>query len=129
MPAAPQVVAVDPRPLFVFSGFLGELVVKNPPATQETRGMQAQPRAGTIPTTGNGSPLPYSCLQNFMVHGQRSSAGPVHGSQGQPWLCVPFVHLGGAGPCLAVAGGGGAALYLWHAGLAALRHVGSWLPA
>ena len=49
-------------------------------------------------------------------HGQRSSAGPVHGSQGQPWLRVPFVHLGHVGFTAVACGSVVATLRLYSTG-------------
>ena len=52
--------------------------------------MQAQPWAGMIPTTGNGSPLPYSCLQNFMDRGARQ-APPTDHRVSHGCACLSFI--------------------------------------
>ena len=54
------------------------LVVKNPPANAEdVRNVGSIPRLGRSPGEGNGNPLQYSCLENFMVRGVWWAA--VHG--------------------------------------------------
>ena len=46
------------------------LVVKNPPASaRDVRDADSIPRLGRSPGMGNGNPLQYSCLQNFMDRG------------------------------------------------------------
>ena len=46
------------------------LVVKNPPASAgDVRDADSIPRLGRSPGMGNGNPLQYSCLQNFMDRG------------------------------------------------------------
>ena len=55
-------------------GFLGDAVVKNPPASAgDTRGMNLVPGSGRPPGEGNGNQLQYSCLDH--PHGQRSLVG------------------------------------------------------
>ena len=46
-------------------GFLGDTVVKNPPAGF----MGSFPGLGRSPGEGNGNPLQYSCLENSMERG------------------------------------------------------------
>ena len=46
------------------------LVVKNPPANAgDARDMGLIPGLGQSPGVGNGTPLQYSCLDNFMSRG------------------------------------------------------------
>ena len=46
-------------------GFLGGLLVKNPPASGgDARDMGSTPESGRSPGEGNGNPLQYSCLGN-----------------------------------------------------------------
>ena len=47
----------------------GALVVKNPPANAGVMG--STPGLGRSPRVGNGFPLQYSCLENFMDRGAR----------------------------------------------------------
>ena len=55
-------------------GFLGDAVVKNPPANAgDTRDMNLVPGSGRPPGEGNGNQLQYSCLDH--PHGQRSLVG------------------------------------------------------
>ena len=58
-------------------GFLGGLVVKNPPAN--TGGMGSILGPGRSPGEGNGNPLLYSCLGNAMDRGTWRTI--VHGVQ------------------------------------------------
>ena len=48
-------------------GFSGDIVVKNLPAKAEDAG--SIPASGRSPGVGNGNPLKYSCLENFMDRG------------------------------------------------------------
>ena len=48
-------------------GFPGGSVVKNLPANAGDMG--SVPESGRFPGEGNGSPLQYSCLENFMDRG------------------------------------------------------------
>ena len=51
-------------------GFPGDTVVKNPPANAgDTRDVGSIPGSGRSPRVGNGNPLQYSCLGNFMDRG------------------------------------------------------------
>ena len=50
-------------------------VVKNPPANAEDTGLV--PGLGRTPGEGNGNPLQYSCLGNFMDRGTWQAT--VHG--------------------------------------------------
>ena len=50
-------------------------VVKNPPA--KAGDMDSIPELGGSPGVGNGNPLQYSCLENFMNRGAWQTA--VHG--------------------------------------------------
>ena len=46
------------------------VVVKNPPANAvDIRGIGSIPGSGRSPGKGNGNPLKYSCLENFMDRG------------------------------------------------------------
>ena len=47
--------------------FSGDIVVKNLPAKAEDAGLI--PASGRSPGVGNGNPLQYSCLENFMDRG------------------------------------------------------------
>ena len=47
-------------------GFSNDSEVKDPPAVQETQEMQVGPWVRKTPGGGNGNPLQYSCLENFM---------------------------------------------------------------
>ena len=52
------------------SGFPGGAVVKNLPANAgDGRDVGSIPRSGRSPGEGNGNPLQYSCLENFMDRG------------------------------------------------------------
>ena len=56
----------------------GGTVVKNPPANAgDTRAMGSIPGSGRYPGLGNGNPLQYSCLENFMDRGAWQAT--VHG--------------------------------------------------
>ena len=56
--------------LAVLLGFLGDSMVKNPPAKAEDAGdMGSIPGLGGSPGVGNGNPLQYSCLENPMERG------------------------------------------------------------
>ena len=61
--------------LFVFSGFPGGSVVKNPPDNVGDAGLT--PALGRSPEEGNGNPLQYSGLENPMDRGAWRAA--VHG--------------------------------------------------
>ena len=51
-------------------GFLGGTVVKNPPANAgDIRDVGLIPGSGRSPGVGNGNPLQYSCLENYMDGG------------------------------------------------------------
>ena len=51
-------------------GFLGDAVVKNPPANVgDMRDMSLIPGLGRSPGEGNGNLLQYSCLENPMDRG------------------------------------------------------------
>ena len=57
---------------------LGGRVVKNPPAdARDARDAGPVPGSGRSPGRGHGSPLQYSCQENF--HGQRGPWAAVHG--------------------------------------------------
>ena len=51
----------------LYMGFLGDSVVKNPPANTGDAGLI--PGLGRSPGEGNGNPLQYSCLGNPMDKG------------------------------------------------------------
>ena len=55
-------------------GFLGILVVRNPPANEGASGLI--PGSERTPGEGNGSPLQYSCLGNPMDRGAWWGYGP-----------------------------------------------------
>ena len=60
------------------SGFPGGAVVKNLPANAgDGRDVGSIPRSGRSPGEGNGNPLQYSCLENFMDRGAWQAT--VHG--------------------------------------------------
>ena len=67
---------------FLFRASKIARVVKNLPAhAGGTRDARSSPGLGRAPEAGNGTPLQYSCLENF--HGQRSLAGhTAHGAAG-----------------------------------------------
>ena len=48
-------------------GFSGGVVIKNPPANAGDAG--SMPRSVRFPGVGNGNPLQYSCLENYMDRG------------------------------------------------------------
>ena len=51
-------------------GFLGGSVVKNPPVSAgDTGDMNSILGSRRSPAVGNGNPLQYSCLENFMDRG------------------------------------------------------------
>ena len=55
--------------------FLGGAVVKNLPANAgHGRDTSSLPGLGRSPTEGNGNPLQYSCLENFMNRGAWGTA-------------------------------------------------------
>ena len=58
-----------------FMGFLGDSVVKNPPANARDPGLI--PGSGRSPEEGNGNPLQCSCLGNPMDRGAWRAT--VHG--------------------------------------------------
>ena len=61
-------------------GFLGDSVVKNPPASAGDSGdMGSIPGLRRSPGEGNGNPLQYSCLGNPMDRGAWWAA--IYGSQ------------------------------------------------
>jgi len=53
--------------IYIFFGFPGGSLVKNPPANAGNKGLI--PRWGRSPREGNGNPLQYSCLRNPMNRG------------------------------------------------------------
>ena len=62
----------------VLLGFLGDSMVKNPPAKTEDAGdMGSIPGLGRSPGVGSGNPLQCSCLENPMDRGAWWAA--VHG--------------------------------------------------
>ena len=64
--------------IYLFIGFLGSAVVKNPPATVgDTRDIGSIPGSGRSPGEGNSSPLQYFCLENPMDRGAWRAT--VHG--------------------------------------------------
>ena len=59
-------------------GFPGGIVVKNLPGiTEDTRDMGLTPGLSRSPGAGNGNPLQYSSLENFMYRGDWRAT--VHG--------------------------------------------------
>ena len=52
--------------------FLGDSVVKNPPANAREAGLI--PGSGRSPGEGNGNPLQYSCLENPLDRGPCQAA-------------------------------------------------------
>ena len=59
-------------------GFPDSAVIKNPPANAgDTRDVGLIPGSGRCPGVGNGNPLQYSCLENFMDRGAWKTT--VHG--------------------------------------------------
>ena len=59
-------------------GFPGGAVVKNPAANAgDARDLGSVPGSGRSPEGGNGNPLQYSCLENFVDRGAWRAA--VHG--------------------------------------------------
>ena len=59
-------------------GFPDGTVVKNPPTnTEDARDMSLILGSGRSPGKGNGNPLQYSCLENFMDRGAWQDT--VHG--------------------------------------------------
>ena len=59
-------------------GFPDGTVVKNLPTnTEDARDMSLIPGSGRSPGKGNGNPLQYSCLENFMDRGAWQDT--VHG--------------------------------------------------
>ena len=56
-------------------GFPGGSVVENPPSNEGDSG--SIPGLGRCPGEGNGNPLQYSCLENFMNRGAWQAT--VHG--------------------------------------------------
>ena len=64
------------RPLMLL--VLVALVVKNPPANAgDARDVGSIPRLGRSPGVGNGNPLKYSCLEDYMDRGTWRAT--VHG--------------------------------------------------
>ena len=68
--------------IYIFKGFPGGTVVKNPPANAgDARDLGLIPESGRSPGEGHGKPLRYSCLENpldigawkAMVHGVTQS--------------------------------------------------------
>ena len=56
-------------------GFLGGSVVKNPPVSAgDTGDMNSILGSRRSPAVGNGNPLQYSCLENFMDRGAWQTA-------------------------------------------------------
>ena len=72
--------------VYVYVGFPGGSVVKNPPANAgESKDLGSFPGSGISPGEGNGKPLQYSCLENPMDKGAWQAQ--VHGaSTSQTWL-------------------------------------------
>ena len=75
--------------IFLFmlrKGFRGVSVVKNLPTdARDARHMGSIPGSGRSPGEGNGNPLQYSCLENFMDKGAWRAT--VHGvAKSQKWL-------------------------------------------
>ena len=58
--------------MYIPQGFLGDSVVKSPPANAGDVGLISG--SGRSPGEGNGSPLQYSCLGNPMDGGARQAA-------------------------------------------------------
>ena len=71
-------------------GFLGGIVVKNPPANEgDARDVGSIPGLGRLPGEGNGNPLQYSWLGNPMDCSLPGSS--VHGcSRQEYWSGLPF---------------------------------------
>ena len=66
-----------PNHLFIWASQV-VLVVKNPPANAgDARDSGSIPGSGRSPGRGNGNPLQYSCLENFM--GRGAWRATVHG--------------------------------------------------
>ena len=64
--------------IYFHQGFPGGLAVKNPPARAgDARDMGSIPQWGRSPREGNGNPLQYSCLENYMDRGAWQAT--VHG--------------------------------------------------
>ena len=61
--------------MYIYTGFPGSSVLKNPPANAGDMG--SIPGSGRSPGEGNGNPLQYSCLENPMDRGPWKAA--VHG--------------------------------------------------
>ena len=61
-----------------YRDFPGGVVVRNlPPSTGDARHPGSVPGSGRSPGVGNGNPLQYSCLENYMDRGAWWAA--VHG--------------------------------------------------
>ena len=57
--------------IYIFKGFPGGTVVKNPPANAgDARDTGSIPGLGRSPGGGPGNPLQYSCLENSMDRGE-----------------------------------------------------------
>ena len=58
------------QPGTIREGFPGGTVMKNPPANAgDARDVSSIPGSGRSPGGGDGNPLQYSCLENFMDRG------------------------------------------------------------
>ena len=57
--------------LLIYEGFLGDLAVKNLPASGGIVGLS--PGLGRSPGVGNGNPFQYSCLENPLDRGAYQS--------------------------------------------------------
>ena len=63
--------------IYIYTGFPGDAVVKNPPANaRDARDSGSIPGWGRSPEVGNGNPLQYSCLGNPVETG--ASWAAVH---------------------------------------------------
>ena len=87
-------------------GFLGDKVVRDPPANAgDTGDMGSIPESGRLPLVGKGNPLQYSSLENPMdrgdwwatVHGIATNrtwlsihafCSPVECNSGVFWICI-----------------------------------------
>ena len=61
----------------IFKDFPGGAVVKTPPTNAgDARDTGLIPKSGKSPEIGNGNPLQYSCLENFMDRGAWQGYSP-----------------------------------------------------
>ena len=82
------------QPGTIREGFPGGTVMKNPPANAgDARDVSSIPGSGRSPGGGDGNPLQYSCLDNFMDRGAWLLYSPDGHRVGHDWADWAYANV------------------------------------